>query len=240
MPMQPLEAIPRATSSATIPMWIRRYLQRDRRRRRSGLVRLGNVASAIAGTYGSIQIAANGSYTYTIDNNNAIVQALRTSGQTLTDTFTYTIQDTGGAFSSSQIVLTIRGTNDAPVAGVDNAIAIEAGGYANGSSGTNPTGNVLSNDIDVDAGDTKTVTGVQSGVQSSTSGSVGSAVGGSFGSITIDSNGAYIYTVNNNHAAVQALRNSSHTLQDVFSYTMVDAAGLSSTTQVNCDHPGCE
>ncbi len=43
----------------------------------------GNVASSVTGTYGSINIAANGSYTYTVDNSNATVQALRTSGQTI-------------------------------------------------------------------------------------------------------------------------------------------------------------
>ena len=36
--------------------------------------------------------------------------------------------------------------------------AIEAGGTANGSAGQSPTGNVLANDTDVDAGDTLSVT----------------------------------------------------------------------------------
>ncbi len=192
----------------------------------------GNVNSSVSGTYGSIQIAANGAFTYTVDNNNSVVQALRTSGQTLLDTFTYTIQDTGGAFSSTQIVVTIRGANDAPTAGVDSAVAIEASGYTNGTSGTNPTGNVLSNDIDVDNGDTKTVIGAQAGVQASTSGNVGSSVTGSYGSITINASGAYTYVVDNSNAAVQALRTSSDTLTDVFSYTMQDSAGLASTTQI--------
>ncbi len=192
----------------------------------------GNVSSAVSGTYGSIQIAANGSYVYSIDNNNSVVQALLNSGQSLTDTFTYTIQDTGGAFSSTQIVITIVGANDAPVAAADNATAIEASGYSNGIAGTNPTGNVMSNDIDVDNGDTKTVVGVLAGVQSSASSNVGSSVTGTYGAMTINAAGAYSYVVDNSNALVQTLRTSGDTLSDVFTYTMQDAAGLTSTTQI--------
>ncbi len=56
----------------------------------------GNVGVAVNGTYGSVSIASDGSYTYTIDNTNATVQALRTSGQTITDLFTYRVVDAGG------------------------------------------------------------------------------------------------------------------------------------------------
>ncbi|GAA4443745.1 VCBS domain-containing protein [Novipirellula rosea] len=192
----------------------------------------GNVGTSVTGTYGNISIASNGAYTYTVDNNNAIVQALRTSGTTITDTFTYTVQDSGGSFSSTQIVITIEGQNDAPVAVTDNVVAIEAGGDNNASAGTDPTGNVLTNDTDVDSGDTKTVTGVVVGTAGSASGNVASALAGSYGSITINANGSYIYNVDNNNAAVQALRTSSNTLQDVFTYTMQDTDGSSSTTQV--------
>ncbi len=193
---------------------------------------VGSVGSSVTGTYGSIQIAANGSYTYTVDNNNAAVQALRTSGNTLTDVFTYTMRDTGGLTSTTQVTITIQGANDAPVGVVDNGVAVEAGGVANGTTGSNATGNVLTNDTDVDSGDSKTVSGVAAGVQASTSGSVSTGVAGSYGSITIAATGAYTYTVDNSNAAVQALRTSGQSLTDVFSYTFVDTAGLASTTQV--------
>ncbi len=193
----------------------------------------GSVGSSVNGAYGSIQIAADGSYTYTVDNNNAIVQALRTSGQSITDLFTYTMQDASGLASTATITITITGANDAPVATVDNVIAVEAGGVANGNAGTNPTGNVLTNDLDVDSGDTKTVTGVVTGVQASATGNVGASLSGTYGSITLGSNGSYTYTVDNNNAAVQALRTSSDTLIDVFTYTMTDTAGATSTTQIS-------
>ncbi|MFM7741353.1 MAG: VCBS domain-containing protein, partial [Planctomycetota bacterium] len=192
----------------------------------------GSVATTVTGTYGSIVINADGSYTYTVDNNNAAVQALRISGQTLTDTFTYTMRDTGGLESTTQIVLTIQGANDTPTAVADANTAVEAGGLSNGTSGVNPTGNVLTNDTDVDAGDTKTVVGVQAGVQASTSGSVAATVTGAYGSIVINANGSYTYTVDNTNAAVQALRISGQTLTDTFTYTMRDTGGLESTTQI--------
>ncbi len=135
----------------------------------------GSVAANVTGTYGSINIAANGAYTYTVDNNNATVQALRTSGQTITDVFTYTMTDAAGATSTTQITVTIQGANDAPTAVADTATAVEAGGTSNGTAGTNPTGNVLTNDTDPDSagnGETKTVSGVAAGTVASASGSV--------------------------------------------------------------------
>ncbi len=61
----------------------------------------------------------------------------------------------------------------------DNANAVEAGGVSNGTAGTNPTGNVLTNDTDPDSsgnGETKTVSGVVAGTAGSAVGSVASIV----------------------------------------------------------------
>ncbi len=195
----------------------------------------GSVGASVAGSFGSITINADGSYAYIVDNSNVAVQTLRTSGQTLDDVFTYTMIDTAGASSTTQITITIQGQNDTPTAAVDNAIAVEASGLSNAVPGTDPTGNVLSNDTDVDSGangETKTVAGVAAGVAANASGSVGASVAGSFGSITINADGSYAYIVDNSNVAVQALRTSGQTLDDVFTYTMIDTAGASSTTQI--------
>ncbi|MFM7738086.1 MAG: VCBS domain-containing protein, partial [Planctomycetota bacterium] len=128
--------------------------------------------------------------------------------------------------------MSVTAVNDTPTAIVDTATAVEAGGISNGTAGTNPTGNVLTNDTDPDTGDTKTVTGVAAGVVGSATGNVASAVSGSYGSINIAANGAFTYTVDNSNAAVQALRTSGNTLTDTFTYTMRDTAGLTSTTQI--------
>jgi VCBS repeat-containing protein len=195
----------------------------------------GFVATSVAGLYGSVVINSDGSYTYTVDNSNAAVQALRFSEQTLNDTFTYTMSDTVGLTSKSRLTITIQGANDAPVANDDTNIAVEAGGVANGTSGTNPTGNVLTNDTDIDSpanGETKRVTGVASGAVPSPSGSVGTSVTGIYGSISIAADGSYSYTVDNSNAAVQGLRLNVQTLSETFTYAMADTVGASAVATV--------
>ncbi|MFO0180363.1 MAG: VCBS domain-containing protein, partial [bacterium] len=195
----------------------------------------GSVSTSVTGNYGAITIGANGAFTYVVDETNATVQALRLTSQTITDVFTYTVTDTGGLTSTTQVTITIQGANDAPVSSDDATIAVEAGGLSNGTAGTSPSGNVLTNDSDVDSvanGETKTVTGVAAGAQLNASGSVGSTVIGTYGSISIGANGTYTYNVDNSNAAVQALRLSSQTLNDVFTYTMADTLGLTSTSTI--------
>ncbi len=193
---------------------------------------VGSVASSVVGSYGAVTINADGSYSYVVDNSNAAVQALRTASDTIFDVFTYTVTDTAGSTATTQLTITIQGRNDGPTAVNDTPVAIEAGGVNNGSSGTNPTGNVLSNDLDVDLGDSMTVTGIVAGSQATASGQIGTNVTGAYGSILLGSDGTYTYTVNNSNAAVQALRTPAQTLQDVFTYTMEDGSGLSSTATI--------
>ena len=125
----------------------------------------GSVGSAVNGTYGTISVAADGSYSYSVDNNNSAVQSLRNTAQTLTEVFTYAVRDTTGATSTATATVTIQGANDTPIAVANTANAFEAGGINNNISGSDPTGNVLTNDTDVDSGDTKTVIGVAAGSQ---------------------------------------------------------------------------
>ena len=192
----------------------------------------GTVGLALAGTYGTLTLNADGSYQYIVNNNNAAVQALRTSVNTLTELFTYTLSDTDGASDLAQLTITIRGANDTPIANPDVATAVEAGGLNNGIAGTNPAGNVLTNDSDVDAavnGETKAISAFTN--SASVAGTLGSALAGTFGSLTLNADGSYTYVVDNANATVQGLRTSSNTLTETFTYTMSDAAGaLSSTT----------
>ncbi len=78
-----------------------------------------------------------GTWTYTLNNAHATVQALDTN-ETLIDTHTYTASD-----GSTQVVtITINGAEDAPVAG-DDAVS--------GNEDTEITGNLLANDTDIEA-----------------------------------------------------------------------------------------
>ena len=100
-----------------------------------------------------------------------------------------------------------RGNNAAPTAVADTGDATEKGGVANGSGGSLATGNVLTNDTDPDAGDSKTVTAVSFGA---TAGTLGTALNGAHGSLVLNAAGAFTYTINENDAAVQALLIDQH------------------------------
>ncbi|MEQ1956581.1 DUF4082 domain-containing protein [Mesorhizobium yinganensis] len=294
----------------------------------------GTVGAGLAGAYGTLVLNANGAFTYTINDNNVSVQALRPASTPLVEVFNYTMQDASGATASSSLTISIQGTNDAPVvasqtgnqtgvvntpfsltlpvgtftdvdagdsmtlsatqgdnsplpgwlsfnplnqtfsgtptsvgtttvkvtatdatglttsetftiavtltpnappvAVADTASASEKGGLLNGSGGSSPTGNVLTNDTDPDVGDTETVTAVRFG---STNGTLGTALAGTYGSLVLNANGSFAYTVNDNAAAVQALR-SSDAVSDVFTYTMRDTAGVTATTTLTINLQG--
>src|SRR3954452_19309999 len=68
-----------------------------------------NAPGVYAGTYGTLTINANGSYSYTANANQL------TAGQVVTDSFSYQAKDAQGATSNSAtLTITITGQNDAP------------------------------------------------------------------------------------------------------------------------------
>ncbi|MGE0387356.1 MAG: beta strand repeat-containing protein [Gammaproteobacteria bacterium] len=158
-------------------------------------------ASGLAGT---VAIGAGGANV--VYNVGGAFQSLR-AGATATETFSYTIRDSGGLQSTANVTVAIAGVNDAPVA-VANALSV--------SEDASPTAiAVLANDIDPDAGDSRTV------VSLDTAGLAGSAYIAAGG-------GSVVYTVG---AVFQAL-NAGQTATDVFTYTMVDGAGAMATAAV--------
>ncbi|MNF29963.1 hypothetical protein D3C84_106810 [compost metagenome] len=190
---------------------------------RTGAGTAGTLGSQLRGNYGWLTLNGDGSYTYVIDNSLAAVQALRLSSHTLTDSFGYTMQDANGATSQASVTITIQGANDAPVATADTATAIEAGGLNNGLLGTDPTGNLLTNDTDPDRnGEQLTVTGVSTGA---TSGVIGSGLNGLYGTLTLNADGSYRYVLDNANAAVQRLL-PGETLTEQFDYQITDLGGL--------------
>ncbi|NUU39115.1 VCBS domain-containing protein [Pseudomonas sp. C2B4] len=197
---------------------------------------VGVIGSGLAGAFGTLTLGANGSYSYVLDNSNPQVQALRTNGDVLTETFTYQIRDLAGASSTATLTIIIRGRNDNPLAVNDSTVAVEAGGTANATPGINPSGNVLSNDTDVDANDSKTVTDIRTGTEAAggtfTGVTTSQTLNGLYGTLTIAANGTYSYVVNNNLAAVQALK-PGDSLVETFTYRMRDTAGATDIAQFN-------
>ena len=76
------------------------------------------VGEEVQGTYGVLHLDSDGTYTYTLDNTRAAVQALA-QGQQVSETFSYTAKNfdelTSFSSDSAVLVITITGTNDAPV-----------------------------------------------------------------------------------------------------------------------------
>ncbi|WP_341674743.1 VCBS domain-containing protein [Niveibacterium sp. SC-1] len=185
----------------------------------------GTLGTELRGNYGWLQLQADGSYVYRVDDSMAAVQQLRTSAQTLVDDFSYEVADTAGSRDRATLSVTLRGANDAPVANADTATAIEAGGSANGTPGTDPSGNVLSNDTDVDAGEALSVMQVSQGARTATP---GNALSGQYGSLLLQADGSYTYQVDNSNTVVQSLRLNTDTLTETFTYEISDIAGARS------------
>ncbi|HEX8640668.1 MAG TPA: Ig-like domain-containing protein [Allosphingosinicella sp.] len=150
------------------------------------------------GAYGTLTLAADGSYTYA---PNAAAQGLddSESGQ---DVFSYTASD-GTASDTATLTVTVNGVNDAPMANDDAASATEDGGAS---------GNVLTNDTDVD-GEALTVA------------SAGTYVG-TYGTLTVAADGSYTYAPG---AGAQAL-DVGESAQDVFTYTASDGTATDAAT----------
>ena len=118
------------------------------------------------GAYGTLILAADGSYTYT---PNAAAQALD-DGESVNDMFSYTASD-GTASDTATLTVTVDGVNDAPVANDDTASTTED---------ANASGNVLANDTDVD-------------VETLTVANPGTYVG-AYGTLILAADGSYTYT----------------------------------------------
>ena len=175
------------------------------------------VNTTVNGLYGSLDIQANGSYDYSLNTSAANVMALG-AGQPATDTFSYTMTDAAHNTSTTTLTIDITGVNHAPSAVADSTHIT--------ASAANVTGNLLTNDTDPDAGDTKTVSAIAT---ANTAGNVGSALTGTYGSLTVNADGSYSYALDHNNAATLALP-VGQTLTETFNYTTKDSGDLSASS----------
>jgi VCBS repeat-containing protein len=165
-----------------------------------------NVGNSVAGTYGSITIAANGGYTYNASNTSAIDSAA--TGAHLTDTFTYTVGDGHGGATTTTVTITL---DRAPTVVADSNADVEGATLTVSSAGSG----VLANDSDRD-GDTLTVSAISGGT-------VGVAKNTTYGQITLFADGTYTYVANNT-SAIDAAPTGSHPI-DTISFTVSDGHG---------------
>ncbi len=141
-----------------------------------------------------------------------------TEGESVTITVSYNVTD-GSATVPASAVIVIEGRNDGPVAVQDVVLATE-------DTTTSPvTGNVLSNDTDVD-GDALEVISVNG-----EAGYVGQQINGVYGLITIGANGSYSYVLDNARQAVQELA-EGQVVSESFSYQIRDEHGETAIASV--------
>ncbi|MXP41610.1 tandem-95 repeat protein [Altererythrobacter soli] len=203
---------------------------------------------SFAGLHGTLVLAADGSYSYTLGNGSTAVQGL-SAGETLTEVFTYTIRDGDGDTSAATLTITINGTDDGvSIGGLDGAGAEELVDEADLADGSSPDAAALTQAgtftftapdglDDVGIGGTQVVT---NGVftpgltASSPLGTVtitaftpvlaadGSIVGGTF---------SYSYTLGDNTLAHAGAGRDSVT--DSFGVTVTDVDGSSATASLD-------
>ena len=132
-----------------------------------GAITIGSASTLPSGA--TLTLNANGTFSYVAPAGERALAA----GQTLTDTFSYTITDPIGNRSIATATITTTGVNDAPVAVNDAATTQED---------TPVTITVLANDSDPD-GDTLTVTGASA----------------PNGRVTVNADGTLTYTPNQDY-----------------------------------------
>ncbi|ABE42269.1 retention module-containing protein [Polaromonas sp. JS666] len=173
----------------------------------------GGVGGGIAGTYGTLTLNADGSYTYEA-NPDAV-----TSNQT--DTFVYTIVDGDGDLSTT--TLTISVNNVTVTASDTDALVNEAGLPVVGSDAASNS-EIFNGAITPSGG-----TGPYTYTLTSTA-------NGAYGNLVLNADGTYTYTLDTTFDGA-TLNNGVTTEQDKdsFSYTVTDANGNSTTGTILVD-----
>ncbi|MDX7680484.1 VCBS domain-containing protein, partial [Aeromonas caviae] len=121
----------------------------------------GSVGSNVAGSYGTLVLGSDGEYSYVLDDSNAEVNALK-DGETLTDTFSYTIKDADGDWSTTTLTITIDGNTDGTPSitpaddngngAIDGDNTVRESGLAGGSSAGDDS-HITNGSIEISAGD---------------------------------------------------------------------------------------
>ena len=215
----------------------------------------GNVGgTGLAGDYGTLILNSDGSYSYTVDPNNATVNALKDGGK-LTETFSYTIKDADGDWSTTTLTITINGhtdgvpsitPNDQNGSSVGGQITVYESGLSTGSNAS-AASESASGTIQINAGDglssiniggqTFSLSQLQSLSSSNPSAAI-NVVGGtivlngftansSVGGIPTSGSLSYTYTLNNaqTHSAV----GNDDLLLSGIPLSVTDAGGVTTT-----------
>ncbi|MFQ1771309.1 VCBS domain-containing protein [Aeromonas veronii] len=168
------------------------------------------VAQNAAGSYGSLTLAEDGQWSYQLDNSKAAVQALKT-GQTVTDSFTFTTADG----TTHTVSVTVAGRDDgAVIAGTDTGSVTEDTVVTTGH--LQASGQLTISDPD--AGQAHFI--------------AQSDVAASYGHFSVDASGAWTYSADNTQTAVQQLK-AGESLADTLTVASADGTTHTITVTLN-------
>ncbi len=191
--------------------------------------------------FGTLTVNANGSYTFVPDS--AAINGLD-SGENRTLSFNVKATDGGGLFVTVPLTIQINGANDAPTVG-NIGIGSGAGGNANGnlfedcgvlgtqanvSNGNLVTGNATDVDDEPLFID-NIVAGASGGTGDGVAITSPVTINGTYGFITVQPGGSYIYTLYGpgvNYGALNAL-GQDVTATETFSFSVTDGTAASNT-----------
>ena len=159
-------------------------------------------------------LTVNSDGTFVYDPNGAFSSLA--AGQTATDSFTYTVTDSRGATSATAGTVTIT------ITGSQNPIAVDDD-FSTDSQTPLTTGNLLTDDVDPNAGATLSVASVHdSNGNAVTLGTATTLPSGAL--LTVNADGTFTYNPN---GAFQSL-GPTGTATDTFTYTVIDSLGNTS------------
>ncbi|MCL9777424.1 VCBS domain-containing protein, partial [Vibrio methylphosphonaticus] len=193
------------------------------------------------GDYGTIVISSDpvtgeAIWTYTLNNNNPAVQALRNSGETLTETFEVTVIDdsrngnpSSDRVDTQEITVIIEGSNDAPILSGEVTGSVIEPVDKDPNSEVKASGALAVSDIDTTDSHSFSVDSVNVDDTDPNQ--------GEYGSLTVDANGVWTYTLNNALDATKAIPPGT-TETDSFTVTVTDVGGLTSEVVVNISVAG--
>ncbi|UWU23931.1 VCBS domain-containing protein (plasmid) [Rhizobium sp. CB3060] len=184
-----------------------------------------NGSESVTGTYGTLSVGADGTWTYALDQSKA--DSLNTSDHPQ-ESFTVQLSDNQGGITTQTVVVTVNGTNDAPTISIgsgDSAsgAVTEAGvGVADDSAHNTVFGHLTGADVDNTSLTWSVVAGSGQTVN-------GGSVTGTYGTLSVGTDGTWTYTLDQSKA--NSLTASDHP-QESFTVQLSDGQGGVTTQTV--------
>ncbi len=179
--------------------------------------------STITGLYGTLTLNADGSYSYHATSNTI------TANQT--DTFVYTIKDGDGDLSTTTLAINVANVT---LAADNQTKTVNEAALDTTITGSDVAAGTVTGSNPSSTAETATGTLVVAGATSYAV--VGSSTG-SYGTLVLNANGTYAYTLTSPYDTNPDANNTTNTelARDVFSYTATDANGntITGTISIN-------